>query len=115
MGEGPAQRMKQWLLVNPMPIDPAKLKPYLCMKFFQGDCAKGDACGGAHNLRELASGGFKPKLCPAYCGMATRCPRGDACVYAHDPKELPPNFKLSLCSNFQGGICRKHGICEFAH
>jgi len=94
-------------------MPPAFLKPELCLSFTEGQCNKGAECPFAHNLRELAPGGYKPKLCPAF--LRGGCPRKEVCLFAHDKKELPPNFKCMTCNNYSRGNCRTAQICKFAH
>merc|ERR1712066_39044 len=80
----PAPCMSQALAIPAAPIPP-KLKDSICAKFTQGDCTKGVLCAEAHNVKELAPGGIKPRLCPGYNGT---CHRGDVCLLAHSSKEL---------------------------
>merc|ERR1719424_2011481 len=88
-------------------------KTEMCMAFTEGLCTKGDQCVYAHNLRELAPGGYKPRLCPSF--MRGGCPRMGSCLYAHKKEELPPNFKCIQCRNYTSGFCRKQQICTLAH
>lgn len=100
-------------MIPDAPAEVVQLKQSMCMPFTEGLCAKGTTCPLAHNLRELAPGGYKPKLCTSF--ESGNCPRGDVCIFAHTRHELPPNFKTVLCTNFKAGHCRKQQICTFAH
>merc|ERR1712187_118632 len=96
------------------PTEPMVMKMEMCMSFTEGLCTKGALCPYAHNLRELAPGGTKPRLCPAF-NRPGGCIKRAVCMYAHTKEELPPGFKCTQCTNFATGHCRKSLICQFAH
>jgi hypothetical protein len=36
-------------------------------------------------------------------------------MFAHKKEELPPNYKMMICTNWAAGCCRKQVICTMAH
>jgi len=90
------------------------LKPELCADFTKGHCKMGDDCQFAHNLRELAPGGIKHRLCPEWNAKGG-CPRKNLCLYAHTKDELAPGFKCQLCWKQESGTCRSALMCKLAH
>eukprot|EP00927_Polykrikos_kofoidii_P018715 TRINITY_DN18702_c0_g1_i1.p1 TRINITY_DN18702_c0_g1~~TRINITY_DN18702_c0_g1_i1.p1 ORF type:complete len:540 (-),score=52.85 TRINITY_DN18702_c0_g1_i1:425-2044(-) len=104
-------RRHGWDQENPME-EPVMLKPSMCIHFTMGLCTKGQACSGAHGVRELMPGGIKPKMCDFMHGT---CPRGEICLFAHSPNELPAGYKSKLCSFFQQGPCPRRDFCTYAH
>ena len=59
---------------------------------------------------------YKTKMCFAF--LANQCNKGDKCTYAHGNIEIQtyfnPNYKTSLCINFQLGKCSNVN-CKYAH
>ena len=72
-------------------------KTKMCAFYANGGCARGDACGFAHQLSDLQSRPDlqKTRLCIAFERKGV-CRDGEACKYAHGAHELRASTSQEL-------------------